>query len=257
MAEPTLTVYIVAKNEARNIAEAVASSRFADEVLVLDSGSSDGTGELARQAGARVIETDWPGYGPQQNRAIELASGSWVFSLDADERISDELAREIRSAIRAANHDGFDVPRRSLFLTRFMKHSGWWPDRTRRLVRKGKGRFTEEEIHASLQVDGSVGHLQQPIIHYSYTDLESVLEKLNRYSSGSARDLSKRGKASSLSKAIVHGAWAFLRTYVFQLGLADGREGFILAVFNAEASYYKHLKLAQVSGRRSARDPTS
>jgi len=247
---PTLTVFIAAKNEAANIADCVASARFADEVLVLDSGSSDDTVALARAAGARVEITDWPGYGPQQNRAIDLARGDWLFSLDADERISEVLAQEIRSAIQQARFNGYDVPRRSLFVTRFLRHSGWWPDRTRRLVRRGRGRFTTHEIHANLRIDGAIGHLQAPLIHYSYRDLASVLEKMNRYSSGSARDLHAQGRRGSLGGAIAHGLWAFLRTYLLRLGVLDGAEGFMVAVVNAETSYYKHLKLAEL-GRRA------
>jgi glycosyltransferase involved in cell wall biosynthesis len=252
---PTLTVTIVAKNEAANIAECVASARFADEVLVLDSGSSDDTVALARAAGARVEVTDWPGYGPQQNRALEMARGDWVFSLDADERISESLASEIRAAIAQAGHDGYDVPRRSLFVTRFLRHSGWWPDRTRRLVLRGRGRFTTHEIHANLQIDGAVGRLRSPLVHYSYRDLASVLEKMNRYSSGSARDLYAQGRRGSLAGAIGHGLWAFVRTYLLRLGLLDGAEGFMVAVVNAETSYYKHLKLAELERRASGSAP--
>jgi glycosyltransferase involved in cell wall biosynthesis len=252
---PTLTVCIAAKNEAANIADCVASARFADEVLVLDSGSTDGTADIARAAGATVAITDWPGYGPQQNRGIDMARGDWVFSLDADERISAELAAEIRATLAAPDCDGYDVPRRSLFVTRFMRHSGWWPDRTRRLVRRGKGRFTTHEIHANLKVDGSVGHLRAPIIHYSYRDLASVLEKMNRYSSGSARDLHAQGRHGSLGSAIAHGLWAFVRTYVFKLGVLDGAEGFMVAVVNAETSYYKHLKLAEIRRREAGGPP--
>jgi glycosyltransferase involved in cell wall biosynthesis len=252
---PTLTVVIAARNEITNIGECVASARFADEVLVLDSGSGDGTVEAARAAGARVVETDWPGYGPQQNRGIDLASGNWIFSLDADERISPELALEIRAAIAAAACDGYDVPRRSLFVSRFMRHSGWWPDRTRRLLRRGQGRFTEHLIHANLRIEGRVGHLQQPLIHYSYRDLDSVLEKMNRYSAGSAHDLYQRGRRASLGSAILHGLWAFIRTYVIKLGILDGAEGFMVAVVNAETSYYKHLKLRELGlGRGPEKD---
>lgn len=240
---PTLTIVIAARNEAVNIGAAVASARFADRVLVLDSGSTDGTIEIARAAGATVVETDWPGYGPQQNRGIDLAQSDWIFSLDADERITEPLAAEILAAIGHGEHDGYDIPRRSLFVSRFMRHSGWWPDRTRRLVRNGKGRFTEHLIHANLRIEGSVGHLQEPMIHYSYRDLDSVIEKMNRYSAGSAIDLHRRGRKASLGSAIGHGLWAFFRTYVVKLGILDGAEGFMVAVVNAETSYYKHLKL--------------
>ena len=245
-AAPTLTVVIVAKNEIANIADAVASARFADEVLVLDSGSSDGTQEAARAGGARVVDTDWIGYGQQQNRGIDLATGDWIFSLDADERIPEELAAEIRATIARGDHDGYDVPRRSLFVSRFMSHSGWWPDRTRRLMRRGRGRFTEHLIHANLRIDGTVGHLRNPLVHYSYRDLNSVLEKMNRYSTGSAYDLHQRGRRATLGSAIRHGLWAFFRTYVLKAGFLDGAEGFMVAVVNGESSYYKHLKLREL-----------
>ncbi|WP_085315624.1 glycosyltransferase family 2 protein [Derxia lacustris] len=243
---PTLSVVIAARNEAANIADAVRSAAFADEVLVLDSGSTDATADLARAAGARVLATDWPGYGPQQNRAIDAATGDWIYSLDADERITPALATEIRAAIAAGRFEVFDVPRRSLFVKRFMKHSGWWPDRTRRLFKRGSARFTTHVIHANLATDKPVGHLAAPMTHYSYRDLASVLEKMNRYSSGSAVDLHERGKRGSLGGAIRHGLWAFARTYVFKLGFLDGAEGFMVAVVNAETSYYKHLKLREI-----------
>lgn len=242
----TLTVIIVTKDEVVNIKDCLESAGFADEVLVLDSGSQDGTIELAKTLGARVIETDWPGYGPQQNRGIDAATCDWVFSLDADERITPPLAQEIRVAIDKPMFDGFDVPRQSWFITRFLRHSGWWPDRTRRLVRRGKGRFTNHAIHAHLRVDGSVGHLTQPIVHYSYRTLDSVIEKMNRYSSGSAGDMYARGKRATLLTAALHGMWAFFRTYILKLGILDGAEGFIVSVANAEGSYYKHLKLREL-----------
>lgn len=238
-----LSVVIVAKNEAVNIVDCVNSASFADEVLVLDSGSTDLTVRLATSAGAKVIETDWQGYGPQQNRAIEASTGDWIYSLDADERITPALANEIRAAIDVEENFVFDVPRRSLFVTKFMRHSGWWPDRTRRLFKRGCAKFTLHEIHANLSSSHPTGHLSQHMVHYSYRNLHDVLEKMNRYSSGSARDLNSKGKRSSLKKAVAHGVWAFIRTYFIKLGVLDGSEGFILAVLNAESSYYKHLKL--------------
>ncbi len=250
-----LSIIIVAKNEAINIAECVRSARFADEVIVLDSGSTDGTPALAGAEGAQVVQTDWPGYGPQNNRGIDTASGDWFFSLDADERISPELAAEIRTAIELTDVNGFRVPRTSMYCGRFMKHGGWTPDYTRRLARRGKGRFTEHFLHANLQVEGPIGTLRNPMIHYSYRSMESVLEKLNRYSSASARDMTSAGRKGSFGRAIGHGLWAFFRTYVLQLGFLDGRWGFMLAFFNAEVTYYRYLKLwllqRQASGEHS------
>jgi len=239
----TLSIVIVAKNEAANIAECVRSARFADEVIVMDSGSTDGTPDLARAEGAKVIVTDWPGYGPQNNRGIDQASGDWFFSLDADERISPELAAEIRSAIERGGVDGYRVPRTSMYCGRFIKHAGWSPDYTWRLARRGKGRFTEHYLHAHLEVQGATGTLRQPIIHYSFRSMESVLEKLNRYSTASARDMTASHRRGSLGRAVLHGLWAFFRTYVLRLGFLDGRWGFMLAVSNAEGTYYRYVKL--------------
>lgn len=240
---PTLSIIIIAVNEERNIGACIHSCMFADEVLVVDSGSTDNTVALAIAAGAKVLQTNWPGYGPQQNRGIDTSISNWIFSLDADERISPELANDILSAIKTAKFNIYDVPRSSLYVSRFMKHSGWTPDRTRRLCKRGAARFTEHEIHANLNTIHPVGHLSHPIIHYSYHDFHSVLEKINRYSSGGARDMYNLGKRGSLTKAITHGLWAFLRTYFIRLGFLDGREGFMLAISNTEVTYYRYIKL--------------
>ncbi len=238
-----LSVIIVAKNEANNIADCVRSALFADEVIVLDSGSTDRTAELAEAAGAKVVTTDWPGYGPQNNRGIDMATGDWFFSLDADERITPALAAEIRAAIEQADVNGFRVPRISMYCGRFMHHGGWRPDYTWRLARRGQGRFTEHYLHAHLEVGGRTGTLRESIVHYSFRDMESVLEKTNRYSSAGARDLLARGRKGSLSRAISHGLWAFIRTYFLRLGFLDGRWGFMLAVSNAEGTYYRYIKM--------------
>lgn len=240
---PTLSITIIAKDEAVNIADCVRSASFADEVIVLDCGSADGTPELARAEGATVVETDWPGDGPQKNRGIDMASGDWFFSLDADERITPELAAEIRAAIERADVDGFRVPRSSMYCGRFIRHGGWTPDYTWRLARRGKARFTEQQMHAHLEVQGATGTLRHPIVHYSFRSMESVLEKLNRYSTAGARDMAAAGRKGSLGRAVAHGLWAFFRTYVLRLGFLDGRWGFMLAVSNAEGTYYRYVKL--------------
>lgn len=241
--KPTLSVIIAAKNEAINIADCIRSVAFADEVLVFDSGSTDDTVMLAEASGAKVFSVDWPGYGPQQNRAIAASTGSWIFSIDADERITTVLADEILNVINKEEFEVFDVARSSLFINKFMRHSGWWPDRTRRLFKRDSAKFTTHEIHANLSTNRAVGHLKQHIVHFSYRNMHDVLEKMNRYSSGSARDLKAQGKKGSLKSAIAHGVWAFIRTFFIKLGFLDGAEGFMVAFLNAETSYYKHLKL--------------
>ena len=247
----TLTIIIAAKNESRNIRDCVQSASFADEVIVLDSGSSDGTQQLAQEAGAHVVSTDWPGYGPQQSRGIALAKSEWVLSLDADERISPALQAEVLSAIRSNQADGYRLPRLSSLCGTFIHHGGWRPDYTLRLVKREKAGFTDHFLHAHMTVNGSKADLHERLIHYSYRDLDDVLEKLNRYASGNAKDLDNKGVKGSLGKAIAHGFWAFVRTYVFRAGFLDGRYGFILAVYNAESTYYKYLKLMAIQEARA------
>ena len=239
----TLSVVIVSKNEARNIADCVASASFADEVLVLDSGSSDRTVALAAAAGARVVQTDWPGYGPQVARGFQLATSDWVLSLDADERINEALRTEVLAAIRSTAFDGYRIPRLSEFCGRFIHHSGWRPDRTLRLGRRPLAGFTDHFLHAHMTVDGRIGELQNDLIHFSYPDIHDVLEKLDRYSTGSARDMAAAGKSAGVGKAVWHGFFAFIRTYFLRLGFLDGQLGLMLAIYNAEYAYYKYIKL--------------
>lgn len=250
-ATPTLAVVIVAKNEATNIAACVASAAFANEILVLDSGSDDGTPAIARAAGARVVETDWPGYGPQVARGFSMVKSDWVFSLDADERIPASLQHAIVAAIgggplgghRVGTCDGWRVARWSEFCGRVMRHGGWRPDRTLRLGRRDRADFTGDFLHAHMMVEGRIGDIDASLEHLSYPDIHDVLEKLDRYSSGSARDMQARGRKGGLGKAIVHALFAFLRTYVLRRGFLDGRHGLMLAIYNAEYAYYKYVKL--------------
>ena len=243
----SLSVIIVAKNESHNIVECVQSCAFADEILVLDSGSTDGTPELARQAGAKVIQTDWPGYGPQQQRGIAMAQSDWVLSLDADERINADLQAEIQEAIRATLADGYRLPRISSFCGQFILHSGWRPDYTLRLVKTKLASFTDHFLHAHMTVYGTKADLKHPIVHYSYRDLRDVLDKLDRYSTGNAKDMWTKGHHSvGLGQALSHGLWAFVRTYILRAGFLDGTTGLMLAIYNAECTYYKYLKLREL-----------
>lgn len=242
---PTLSVIVIARNEGRHIGDCVRSAAFADEVIVLDSGSTDDTVDQARAAGARVfVEPDWQGFGVQKNRALALATGDWVFSLDADERITPQLQQQLLQAIAAPQgHAAFAVHRHSSFCGQFMNHSGWYPDRVVRLFRRDAARFSDDLVHERVLADGPVGRLSGELLHESMRDLESVLVKLDRYSSAGARDLRRRGVRGSLASAIAHGAWAFFRTYVLRRGFLDGALGFVLAVSIAEGTYYRYLKL--------------
>ncbi|MBE7939305.1 MULTISPECIES: glycosyltransferase family 2 protein [Ramlibacter] len=256
MSTARLSVIIAAKNEAHQISDCIRSVSFADEVIVLDSSSVDGTERVAREAGAQVHVTDWPGYGPQQLRGIRLATGDWVLSLDADERVSPALKDEILQAIREPRAEGYRLPRHSSFCGQFIDHSGWRPDYTLRLVRRDLAGFTDHFLHAHMTVDGRKADLRQPIIHYSYRDLDDVLDKLNRYSRGAAIDLQRKGRRSSLSRALASGFFAFVRTYVLRQGFRDGRMGFVLALYNAQTTYYKYLRLWMMD-RETAKAPVN
>ncbi|MEJ2347276.1 MAG: glycosyltransferase family 2 protein [Gammaproteobacteria bacterium] len=240
----SISVTLITLNEAGNVGDCLESVAWADEIIILDSGSTDGTPDICRKYTDRVYVTDWPGYGPQKNRALDYATGDWVLSIDADERVTDELRREIEQAAGAAGHDAYSIPRSSSYCGRFLRHGGWWPDRVIRLFRRDKARFSDSIVHETVVVDGSVGQLCSPLLHYTYRTLDDVVSMINRYSSASAEAMYRAGKRGGLGRAIGHGAWVFLRTYVLRLGLLDGREGFMLAVSNAELAYYKYLKLA-------------
>ena len=240
-----INVIIVAKNEAHDIRDCILSVQpWADDIIVFDSGSTDGTPQICRDLGARVFETDWPGDGPQKNRALAEASGDWVLCLDADERVSTELASEIRQLlIDGSVHAAFSTRRSSSFCGRFMKHSGWWPDWIERLFKRGSARFTDVRTHTHLEVTGTTGRLRGTILHLSIPDIAESLAKANDYSTAGALTMFERGKRSSLGKAIFKGLWAFFRTYFLRLGFLDGQEGFLLAIANAEGTYYRYVKL--------------
>lgn len=247
-----LSLTIITKNEEACIRRCIESVPFADEVIVVDSGSTDRTVEICRALGARVVVTDdYPGYGPQKNRALDLAGGDWILSLDADEWLTPELQEEIPRLMTAPPDAaaGYRIRRLSSFCGRAMRHSGWWPDWVVRLVRRGKGRFSDELVHERLIIDGRVGDARGVLMHEAFIELEDVLGKMNHYSSAGAQVLAGRGRTSSIVRAVAHGLWTFLRTYLFRAGFLDGREGFLLAVSNAEGTYYKYVKLMLLAER--------
>lgn len=253
----TLSVTIITRNEQTTLRRCLQSVAWADEIVVLDSGSSDDTARIARECGAQVhVAADWPGFGPQKNRALDLATGDWVLSLDADEWVTPELRVEIERALGApGNHAAFRLPRLSSYCGRFMRHSGWWPDYVTRLFRRGAARFSADLVHERLLVEGTTGALRESLMHEAIVDLEDALEKMNSYSTAGAAMQFERGKTSSLPAAVLHGAWTFFRTYVLRGGFFDGREGFMLAVSNAEGAYYRYLKLLlQAEKRRTGNE---
>lgn len=240
----SLTLIVITKNEAGQIARCLHSVPFASQVVVVDSGSSDGTVEIAKSLGAQVVQTpDWPGFGPQKNRALDLARCDWVLSLDADEYLSLPLQEQVRQALQSSDVSAFRFPRRSSYCGQFMHHSGWYPDYVTRLFIRGSARFSGDIVHEQLMVQGPLGTLKADLMHESFKTLDDVLAKLNAYSTAGAEKMHRSGRRGSLTQAVARGLWAFFRTYVLRLGFLDGRRGFLLAVSNAEGTYYRYVKL--------------
>lgn len=245
-----VSAIIITKNAGTMIRRCVESVAWTDEIIVVDSGSTDDTAEICRAMGVKFsVTADFPGFGPQKNRALDQATGDWVVSIDADEWITPELRDEMRAAMANPTAAAYAVPRRSSFCGRYMKHSGWWPDHVIRLIRRDAARFSDDRAHERLLVEGVTRKLKQPLMHEAISTMDQMLGKMNLYSTASARMLHERGRKASLSTAILHGGWAFFRTYIFRLGFLDGREGFILAVANAEGSYYRYVKLMLENGK--------
>ncbi len=246
----SLTVILITKNEATNIRACLESVGWADEIIVVDSGSTDATVAIAKTMGAHVYEHDWPGFGPQKNRALGYATKDWVLSLDADERVTPELRGEIEAVLRGGQFDSYLVSRLSNYCGRFMRHSGWYPDLLPRLFKRGSARFSDDLVHERLIVDGAAGELRGMLLHYAFDDLEEVLRKVNQYSTAGAQMMQRRGRHTSLTGAVLRGMWSFVRTYVVRGGFLDGREGFMLAVSNAEGTYYRYLKLMLLNRKK-------
>ena len=243
---PTLSVILITRNEEANLADCLASLEgIAQQIVVVDTNSSDRTLDIAKSYGAVIAQPqDWPGFGPQKNRALDLATGEWVLSLDADERLTPALKSEIVTAIHHSAHvDCFAIPRLSWYCGRFIRHSGWNPDYVDRLFKRGSARFSDDLVHERLIPSGQVAKLENPMLHYSFMNYSQVLQKIDHYSTASAQQAFARGKRSTPIKAMLHGLWAFIRTYFLRAGFLDGYQGLTLAISNAEGSYYRYIKI--------------
>ncbi|MFA7624477.1 MAG: glycosyltransferase family 2 protein [Pusillimonas sp.] len=258
-----LSVIIITKNEESHIADCLASVAFADEIIVLDSGSTDRTCDIAAALGARVHHsTDWPGFGPQKNRALDLATGDWVLSIDADERVTPELAHAIQTVVSRSGQDAetslpeaYKIARLSCFCGRWIRHSGWWPDHVVRLFRKGTGRFTDVAVHEKVVTQTDPVILEGHFLHYPYADYEALITKVNRYSTDAALMMHQRGKTTSLPGIVGHSFWTFIRIYLIRRGFLDGKEGFILAVTAAAGSFFRYAKLWFLNKRATTTTP--
>lgn len=245
---PTLTVIVIAKNEEAMIGRCLRSVDFADARIVLDSGSTDRTVEIAHACGARVeTAADWPGFGPQKNRALALAKTDWVLSLDADEWLDADAAREVREAIGRGEAEAYELPRRSRFCGRVVRHCGWSPDYVRRLFRRGKARFSDDLVHERLIVDGAVKRLKHPIEHDSIESWADAEDKIARYAQAAAQQMAARGRRGSRLSTFLHGWGAFVKTLVLRAGVLDGTTGWQVAEYNRRYAEAKWRRLAELT----------
>lgn len=247
-----LSVTIICKNEARNIRACLESVKWADEIVVLDSGSTDDTLDIVKEYTDKIIQTDWPGFGVQKNRALDNTIHDWVLSIDADERISPDLQLSIQAILKQnpADISAYKILRRSSYCGRYLKHGNWKKDYCVRLFKKNKARFKEVPVHENLIVQGDIQKIEGLMIHESFRTLEEVIAKMNHYSSLSSEERFNKGQRGSLGKAIRHSLWNFFYGYVFRLGFLDGREGLMLAISNSEGTFYRYVKLMYLNENR-------
>ncbi len=239
-----LSVVIITKNEAANLRECLAGLGFADEVVVLDNASTDGTADLARELGALVTDAPgWPGFGPQKNRALALARGDWVLSLDADERVTPELAQQIVRAMEEDRFAGYEIPRLTRFCGQWIHHCGWTPDRVLRLFRRGQANFSDDLVHERVVLRGSAGRLESPLLHESYPTPAHYWRKLETYSDAWARQRHAQGKRTGMGRAVLSGMAAFVRSYLLRLGFLDGAMGLAVCTMQAQAAFGKYFAL--------------
>ncbi len=249
-----ISVTLITLNEEQHIQAALQSVKWADEIIVVDSGSTDRTVEIARQHGAQVFTNPWPGYGQQKNFAHQKAKGPWILNIDADERVSPQLAQEIQSKIAGpGNALGFSFPRKTYYLGRWIRHGGWYPNVLVRLGLKDQSRWSEPPVHEELLVDGPVHQLVHPLDHYAFSSIqEQVLTNL-RYSRLGSERLKQKGQRPNRLKLLLKPFGKFLETYFLKRGFLDGLAGFIISINAAHSLFLKYAYLFE--SELSSEDP--
>ena len=230
-----LSVVIISKNEEKFIGDAIKSAKFADEVLLLDSGSTDGTRKIAKKLGVRVENQAWLGFGPQKNSAVDLATNDWVFVLDSDERIPPKLCSEIITTLKNPSFDGYFVGRLNNFFGKDIKTCGLYPDYSVRLFNRNKGRFNDVPLHEIVEIEGKVAKLNNHMIHLAYSNVDEFIEKQRYYSKLS-------NKKKNIVKAVAYPCWTFFKLYFIKLGFLDGWHGYIIAKIYAKYTFWKYSK---------------
>jgi glycosyltransferase involved in cell wall biosynthesis len=247
----TLSVAIIARNEEANLPRTLESVRWADEIVLVDSGSTDKTIDIASKFGAKVIREEWHGFGKQKNLAIEHCTSEWTLSLDADEEVSEALAQEITHLLEETPEvDAYFVPRRNFFLGCWIRHGGYYPDPKLRLFRKGVACFEERVVHETVRYVGPTRTLHGDLIHHAYSTLESYIEHMNRYSTLGAEQTASKNKTSRswptfLWNILLNPAATFFYNYILRLGFLDGREGLLLHLYHSAYVSWKYAKAWQ------------
>lgn len=241
----SISAVVICFNEEENIRECLASLAWVDELVVVDSESTDTTRDIAREFTERVIERPWPGFVQQKNFAVEQAEHEWVLSVDADEVVTPELRDEICDLLSSGSKlaTGYSFPRRTFYLGRWIRHGGWYPDSAIRLFQKSKGKFFGDDPHDRVEVAGAISHLKNDLVHFNYKNISDQLATVDTFSSVAARVMHEKGKKASLLKMIFKPPIKFLETYLWKLGILDGLAGFVIAVIS---SYYMFLKFAKL-----------
>jgi glycosyltransferase involved in cell wall biosynthesis len=254
---PPVSVTIITLNESAHIGAAIDSAAWADEVIVVDCGSTDETLAIARARGARIVTRDWPGYIEQKNYAASIAQHDWIFSLDADERITPALADEVRRVLAAEPPcRGYRVPRVTFHLGRWIRTTDFYPDFQTRLYDRRAARWQGRYVHESVAVDGKAGQLRHELQHYSYRNLQDHLDRINRYTTLAARQMFERGRRAGVFDLLLHPPAAFLRNYVLRRGFLDGGVGLTLSLVNAYSVFLKFAKLWEIQRTPASQLPT-
>ena len=240
-----ISIIIICRDEAEQIEACLQSVAWADELIVVDSGSTDNTREIAGRYTPHVHEVEWKGFGPQKNHALSLATGDWVFSIDCDERAEPGLEEETRSLVKNASHAGFEVPRYNWFCGRRVRFGDWSGDRVLRFFKRASGRFTDDAVHERIVVDGSVGRLRAPLQHHTIRNRQQHHDKIRYYTQLTTRIGQENGKRANIVTAAGRGLWTFLRGYVFKGGFLDGRVGWSIATGQAKSVWWRYAAIAR------------
>ncbi|MDB4521873.1 glycosyltransferase family 2 protein [Gammaproteobacteria bacterium] len=245
-----LSAVIITHNAAGQLEECLKSLSFVSEIIILDSGSDDDTQDIAESFKARFMQQDWLGYGPQKQRAVELASNDWVLCLDADEWISPELAASILSELDNPVHQVYQFPRCNRFMGRWLKHGEGYPDISTRLFDRRYARWSMDTVHETVQTDLPIARLKGDLLHDSATSLSGYLEKQNRYTSLQAEKMHLAGRQASTAKLLLNPLFRFVKFYLFRLGFLDGVPGLIHILVGCQNTFYKYAKLYELSARK-------